>query len=130
MPLLSIANPKRHAVPRVPFLAIKEKVLGKSYGLSVVFVDSKTMKRLNKTYRGINAATDILSFSLSKKTGELYFAMHEVRGKARRFGKKAGEYLPYLFIHGALHLKGFDHGRTMDSLERAYCRAFSIPPLG
>jgi len=130
MPRFSIANPKRHSIPRVPFLAIKEKVLGKPYELSVVFVDSKTIRRLNTTYRKIDSATDILSFSLSKKSGELYVAMSEVRKKARLFGKKTDEYLPYLFIHGLLHLKGFDHGRTMDSLERTYCRTFDVPPVG
>ena len=38
-------------LPRVPFLAIKEKVLGKSYDLSISFVDEKAAQDLNKTYR-------------------------------------------------------------------------------
>lgn len=130
MPAFSLANPQRHSIPRVPFRAIKQKVLGAPYELSVVFVDSRNIKRLNTKYRGIDSPTDVLSFAFSKKTGELYFSLHEVRRKARMRGMKTDDYLPFLFIHGLLHLKGLDHGRTMDKLERAYCRAFSIPFFG
>lgn len=106
---------------------MKERVLGKRYALSVVFVSRKRMQALNRRYRKKNTPTDILSFSLSKTSGELYLSMEEVKKRAPRFGMNAREYLGYLFIHGSLHLVGLDHGRTMGVLERKYCRAFRFP---
>src|SRR3989344_1141172 len=122
-----VFNPSRHSIPRVLFSKIAQAVLGRAYSLSIIFIDSKTSRRLNKTYRGSDRPTDILSFSLNQNVGEMYLATAEVRKKARLFGVPYASYLPYLVIHGMLHLKGLAHGRTMESLERRQCRALSIP---
>ncbi len=106
---------------------MKELVLGKEYALGVVFIPPRMMKDLNFRYRNKNEATDILSFPLSKKTGELYLCMAMVKKKAPQFNMTVREYLGYLFIHGLLHLEGHDHGRTMEKLERKYCRASKFP---
>ena len=126
---VTVFNPHGHSIPRVPFSRIAKTILGTGYVLSVIFVDTKTSARLNKRYRTINRPTDILSFALDATTGELYISMNETRKKARAFGRSGATYLPYLFIHGCLHLKGLSHGRRMDLLEHKYCKAFSIPPL-
>ncbi|MBV9349385.1 MAG: rRNA maturation RNase YbeY [Patescibacteria group bacterium] len=110
----------------IPFPRIKEKVLGKKYELSVSFVPSGTIRVLNRKYRQKDAATDILSFGLSKNFGELYICMPEAEKKSRLFGMSLTGYLGYLFIHGLLHLEGMDHGRTMSRLERKFCRALGI----
>ena len=120
----TLTNTTRHRVPRVPFLRMKEKVLGKKYELSVVFISPKKIQELNRRYRKINKSTDILSFSLSKHSGELYLSMPDVRKKSKVFGMDLRNYLGFLFIHGCLHLEGRDHGRTMELLERKYSRAF------
>ena len=120
----AIAYTTRHRVPRVPFLRMKEKVLGKKYELSVAFVSSKKMHAFNKKYRTKDAPTDILSFALSKDSGELYLSMPEVAKKAKLFRMTTRNYLGYLFIHGLLHLEGRDHGRTMEVLESKFARAF------
>jgi probable rRNA maturation factor len=123
----SITKTTSHAIPRVPFQKIKEKVLGKRYELSIVFVSPLKMRTLNKRYRKKDASTDILSFGLSENSGELYLSMPDVAKKSKLFGMNLHEYLGYLFIHGCLHLEGMDHGRTMELLERKYCRAFRLP---
>lgn len=120
----AIARPARHALPRVPFLRIKDKVLGKRYDLSVAFVSPAAIRILNRRYRKKNASTDILSFALSKSSGELYLSLSDVRKKAKLFGMTEQNYLGYLFIHGLLHLEGYDHGRTMEVLERKFASAF------
>ena len=125
--MIAIAYTTRHRIPRVPFLRIQEKVLGKKYDLSVVFVSPKKIQALNKKYRKKNTPTDILSFALSKNSGELYLCMPEVVKKSKLFGMSVPHYLGYLFIHGCVHLEGMDHGRTMDTLERKFCRAFGLP---
>lgn len=105
---------------------IAHAILGATYSLSVIFIDSKTSRRLNKTYRGFNRPTDILSFPLDTHVGEVYLATAEVRKKARLFHTTYDSYLPYLFIHGLVHLKGLSHGRTMKRTERGYCRSLAV----
>ncbi len=128
-PSIEIAYATRHRVPEVPFLKIKEKVLGKKYELSIAFISPKKIQELNRRYRRKNTSTDILSFALSKSSGELYLSMPDVLKKAKLFGMSAEDYLGCLFIHGLLHLEGMDHGRTMSKLERKFGRAFGLPSL-
>ncbi|MES2134996.1 MAG: rRNA maturation RNase YbeY [Patescibacteria group bacterium] len=122
-----IANTARHSTPRVPFLKMKEKVLGKTYELSLVFIPPQKMQALNRQYRRKDSATDILAFPLSKKTGELYICMSMVKKKAPEFGMNSHNYLSFLFIHGMLHLQGHDHGKKMETLEKKFCKTLKIP---
>lgn len=85
------------------------------------------MKKLNSKYRKKNTSTDILAFPLSKREGDLYLSLPDVAKKAPAFGMNAPEYLKYLFIHGLVHLKGFDHGKKMDALEKKYSKALRFP---
>ena len=89
------------------------------------------MRELNKTYRRVDSATDILSFPLSKTSGEIVLCMPEVQTHARAWGVTTAAYLPYLVIHGLLHLRGLDHGAIMDKEEKKYCHLLgvSIPSL-
>ncbi|OGG43468.1 rRNA maturation RNase YbeY [Candidatus Kaiserbacteria bacterium RIFCSPHIGHO2_01_FULL_48_10] len=125
MALLIIKKPR--TVSRALFSRIHKKVLGEKYALGIIFVSPKKMQTLNSKYRKKNKPTDILSFALNKKSGELYLSLSQVKAHAAMFGMKLHEYLPYLVIHGMLHLKGLTHGRTMDRLETRYCRALRIP---
>ena len=122
----SVANTTRHPIPRMPFSKMKEKVLGKAYNLSVVFIQPKKMRELNATYRKKDTATDILAFPLSKETGEIYLCMQQVKRKAPLFEMSARAYLPYLFIHGLVHLKGYEHGKKMDAVEKKICKELRI----
>jgi probable rRNA maturation factor len=121
-----LANTARHPIPRVPFSKIKEKVLGKGYELSLVFVPPKKIRALNFRYRKKDKATDILAFPLSKKNGEIYICMREVKRKAPEFGMKIAEYLPFLFVHGMLHLQGYDHSDKMEKLEKKFGKMLKI----
>jgi probable rRNA maturation factor len=114
-------------VPRVLFSKIKDAVLGTKYELSLAFISSRKMRELNRAYRKKDAATDILSFPLSKESGEIFLCMSEVKKKAVLFCMTEREYLGYVFIHGLIHLEGFDHGRTMTRLERKFSKAFGFP---
>ena len=100
--------------------------MGKRYSLSVVVITPARMKRLNRTYRRKDASTDILSFPLSKNEGEIYFSMPDVRKKAKAFAMKEADYFSYLYIHGLVHLKGLDHGKKMDALEKKHCKRFGF----
>ncbi|PIR85276.1 rRNA maturation RNase YbeY [Candidatus Kaiserbacteria bacterium CG10_big_fil_rev_8_21_14_0_10_45_20] len=126
-PTFSIRNGTQQKIPAVPFLRIKEKVLGKKYDLSLVFIDETRMRTLNTRYRNKKTSTDILSFPLDTLSGEMFISMNDVQKKAKKFSLSTKQYLGFLFIHGLLHLKGLDHGRTMERQENSWCRTFSIP---
>lgn len=112
------------AAPRAAFRAIKEKVLGKSYRLSLAFVTPGVIKKWNKIYRGKNYPTDILSFPLSKKEGEIYISPAIAKKESKKFGESENNFILLLFIHGLVHLKGHDHGATMERIERITKRKF------
>lgn len=106
---------------------IKERILGTRYTLSVSFVGKMRMARLNATYRKKNSATDILAFPLSATSGEILLHAPAIEKKSRSFKLTPQQYLEYVFIHGCLHLKGMDHGRTMEKSEDAWCQRLNVP---
>ncbi len=125
--MFSITNADRHSLLGVPFSQMKNGIVGTRYDLSVVIVSPQKMRALNRKYRKKDASTDILAFPLSETGGEIFLSMNDVKRRAPDFGMTPRDYLAYLFIHGLIHLEGFDHGRTMEKLERKYCQAFGFP---
>ncbi len=111
---------KKGVIPNLPYLSIKEKILGKSYDLTIVFCTPKESKERNGTYRDKDYPTNILSFPLSKDEGEIYISLSIVRRDAKKHDMSYQKFLHLLVIHGILHLKGFDHGSTMEKLEDKY----------
>ncbi len=116
---------KNGTLPRVPFLAIKEKVLGKNYELSISFVDEKTARKINKEHRNKTYVPNTLSFSLSKNSGEIVMCLPAIRKEYKNFEKVEKKYLCFLIIHSMLHLKGYQHGSTMESKEQYYLAHFT-----
>ena len=129
MDTYSVTNATRSSLPRGDFSYIKDHILGKRYTLSVVYVSRARMQKLNRTYRKKNEPTDILSFPLSKTSGEIILHLESVKKKSKTFGLSFRAYLTFLFIHGCLHLKGHEHGRTMEKLEDRWCSVLNTPPL-
>ena len=121
-----IFNKTKGKLPSLPFEAMKEKVLGAKYELSLVFTDSRQMKKLNTIYRNLEVPTDILSFPLSKTTGEIYICPSESRKMMKDFGRTYDNFIAFLFIHGLVHLKGHDHGDKMEKVEVKFRKKFNI----
>ena len=115
---------KKGTIPDVPFLSIKEKILGKKYNVTIIFCSPEESKNLNGTYREKDYSTNILSFPLSSDEGEIYISLLTVRRDAKKFDMSYKKFLHLLVIHGVLHLKGFDHGSTMEGLEDTYLKQF------
>ncbi|MDE2031208.1 MAG: rRNA maturation RNase YbeY [Patescibacteria group bacterium] len=122
--LCTVINKTKGKPPRLPFVSIKEKILGPKYDLSISFLSSTAQKKINNEYRNINKTTNVLSFSLSKNSGEITFDLMKVKSDAPVFGMTYPKFLKYLFIHGLLHLKGFEHSSTMEKEERKYLKMF------
>lgn len=115
---------KNGPIPLVPFLHIKEKIIGKNYNLTVTFCTPEESRLRNKAYRDKDYPTNILSFPLSDTEGEIYISLSTARRDAKKFEMSYQKFLHLLFIHGVLHLKGHDHGSTMEGLEDSYLETF------
>lgn len=108
------------------FTSMKNKVLGKNFDLSLAFIGTKRMRRLNREHRKKDYATDILSFNIDKNIGEIVINPDKARQKAPLFERTYDNYLKFIFIHGLLHLKGLDHSSRMESEEEKIRKAFKV----
>lgn len=86
--------------------------------ISIAFVSSGEIKRLNRIYRNRNKPTDVLSFGFSpasgdekrfKNTGELIISRFEAKINAKKKGIAVSDEVRLLIVHGVLHLAGYDH---------------------
>jgi probable rRNA maturation factor len=121
----SVTRMTKGKLPRLPFSRIKEVILGKHYELSIVFATPAVSQKLNREFRGKDHPTNILSFPLSKTSGELVISLSTVRRDAPKFEKTYPKFLCFLLIHGMLHLKGFEHGSTMERQEERFSKTFN-----
>jgi probable rRNA maturation factor len=125
MQTFSIASTvKSH--PTWPYETIKNAVLGKSYVLSLSFVGEARAQAFNMQYRNKDYIPNVLSFPLDDKNGEIIICPQVAKREAKKFNLTVEGYIAYLFIHGCVHLKGHDHGDTMDKLEQKFMRQFAI----
>jgi len=103
-----------------------------------VLTDDAAMRSLNRAWRGVNAATNVLSFPIrpiggeTALIGDIVLAYETVEAEARKEGKPLAHHLAHLAVHGFLHLLGYDHERAreaakMEGLEREILRRLAIP---
>ncbi len=125
----SVINKTKGKLPSLPFVEMKNKILGSSYELSISFVTKKESQILNNSYRNKDYPTNILSFELTKKSGELIIQSSIVKRDAKNFDMDYKNFLGFLLIHGMLHLKGMQHGSTMERQEVRFKKIFGITEL-
>lgn len=112
--------------PKWPYEKMKDAVLGKKYELSLTFVGPARAKQLNIEYRSKDYTPNVLSFPLDAMHGEIIICPQVAKTQAKDFDLSVHGYIAYLFIHGLVHLKGHDHGDTMEKLEQKYMRQFNV----
>lgn len=112
--------------PTLPYQKMKDDILGREYRLSLVFVGATRARALNENYRGKTYVPNVLSFPLDTETGEIYICPQVAKREAKKFSLSVPGYIGYLFIHGLYHLKGHDHGDTMDALEAKAVKKYGI----
>ncbi|HEY4490019.1 MAG TPA: rRNA maturation RNase YbeY [Candidatus Paceibacterota bacterium] len=121
-----VKNLTKGRVPSLPFVEIKNAVLGKKYELSLVFSDDALLKRLNRIYRGKNKTTNVLSFSLSKTSGEIFLNLSLIKKEFMIHDSSFKLHVLRLFIHALLHLKGMSHGSRMERAEIKFLKKFNF----
>ena len=121
----TVTNKTKNKLPNLPFVSIKNAILGEKYEFGVGFISSQVQRKINFKYRGIDKTTNILSFPLSKTSGEITFDLIKVKRDAPLFNMNYSQFLKYLFIHGLLHLKGYEHSSTMEKQEKKFLKIFS-----
>lgn len=83
--------------------------------VSLYFTDDEVIKELNKTYRGKDKATDVLSFIFDEPAGpyrllgEIVISVDTARKQAKEIGHSLEEEIKRLVVHGFVHLLGYDH---------------------
>lgn len=97
--------------------------------LSVTFVNNDFIHKMNREYRGVDRPTDVISFafldgeenrdSLLKKKGpvslgDIYISIDKAKEQADEYGHPLKRELSFLFVHGLLHLLGYDHMNEED----------------
>ena len=91
--------------------------------ITVVLAGDDDLRALNRRWRGIDRATDVISFAYDEHepdadtrpvNGDLVLSMERMREQAKRYHVSEGAELARLVIHGALHLCGHDHQKDED----------------
>ena len=92
--------------------------------LSVTFVDDEFIHKMNRDYRHVDRPTDVISFAfldgdenrekeLKNKgpvsLGDIYISIDRAKAQAEEYGHPLKRELSFLFVHGLLHLLGYDH---------------------
>lgn len=97
-------------------LTLLEKILQDQGDNDVEFIltDAKSIQQINKEFRGKDSTTDVLSFPLDTQIphsplGSILINMDLAAQKAQELGHTLEDEIALLFIHGLLHILGYDH---------------------
>tara|TARA_B100000035_G_scaffold68736_1_gene56176 strand:+ start:738 stop:1211 length:474 start_codon:yes stop_codon:yes gene_type:complete len=104
---------------------LKEMDFKKEYYLSVLLTNDNGIKKINKKYRKVNKATNVLSFPqnderlITKKRfkiilGDIVISLEKIIKESKLQNKKPSDHLTHMVIHSLLHLLGFNHEKLKD----------------
>lgn len=113
--------------------AARQLSLEDSTEMSVTMMTNPAIRKLNQQYRGVDRATDVLSFAaeesgdetpiimdpelaaeLPENLGDLFVSIDKVEEQAKFLGHSVDRELGFLVVHGFLHLNGYDHEKPAD----------------
>ena len=111
--------------------ALKEEDVNIPYQISLLFVDNDEIREINRDTRGIDNATDVLSFPMFEKNeienilmkkelkvedvlGDIVISLERVYEQAKEYNHSFERELAYMLVHGFYHLMGYDHIEEKD----------------
>jgi probable rRNA maturation factor len=103
--------------------------------VSVHLADDRLLHELNRTYRGIDRPTDVLSFALGEPPaglpiGDVVISLERARAQALAYGHGVLRELCYLAVHGTLHLLGYDDADAQGEAAMAARAEAALAGLG
>jgi len=152
-------TPTRRAAPRIDVLvesqrwkktpdikAVVRRAIGAAAArlstppaeVAIVLTDDSAIHLLNRTWRRVDAPTNVLSFPSQSATGaprllgDIVIAYEKIAAEAKTEHKPFAHHVAHLAVHGFLHLLGYDHERkqdatTMERLERDILQGLGVP---
>lgn len=91
-------------------MTVARKILGGELkDISLVLVGDEKIREINKEYRQKNKVTDVLSF---EELNEIFISLPQAKRQAKRLRHSLNCELTRLFVHGIVHLAGFEHERS------------------
>ena len=111
---------RRRTVERFALRLQAEVAKGQPF--SCLISGDAELRRLNREFRGLDYATDVLSFPASAPAmhlGDLAISLARARTQAREFGHTVEQEVEILMLHGVLHLLGYDHEADRGQMARA-----------
>jgi len=98
--------------------------IGKSESsATIAFVSDKKIRELNRQFRGVDKATDVLSFpSDGPDLGDIAVSVDTAAAQAKENELKLDEEIAQLILHGLLHLSGYDHETDNGEMNRLELR--------
>ena len=109
----------------------EEKLENSKLYITVTLTNPENIRKINKEYRNIDRATDVLSFPMFEKDeleekikknnfnhidvlGDLIISIEKVEEQAKEYGHSFERELSYMLVHGFYHLMGYDHIKDED----------------
>lgn len=108
-----------NTVEKVLYSAIEKENLN-NVVFNLIIVDNNYIHELNKTYRGIDRPTDVITFALEDEDtvivpdderilGDIYISIDKAKEQKDQYGHSLLRELSFLAVHGFYHLLGYDH---------------------
>jgi len=102
--------------------------------IELILTTNKDITTINKNYRGVDKATDVLSFPLENidfmPLGSIVISIDKAREISEKLNHSLDEEIALLYIHGLLHLLGYDHeidNGEMRDKEKEIIEYFNLP---
>ena len=105
----------KRLVKRIVNLVLDYERINNRCEVSVILTDNKEIRKLNKEFRNIDKATDVLSFPMEENVlGDIVISLDKTKKQADLYGHSFERELTFLCIHGLLHLLGYEHEISID----------------
>ena len=129
---VAVADPAwRRAVPDAEAIVRRAAALLPGE-VCVILTSDRAVRRLNAAHRGRNKPTNVLTYDppMPGMPGEIFLARETVLREARAAGRRPGDHLAHLVVHGRLHLAGHDHERAGDARRMEMAEARLLHRIG
>ena len=147
-----LTSHQRQLAEKLLAFAAEQLQLKDNDEMSLTFVKNPEIKEINAKYRGVDRATDVISFAINdddekivmddemaamipKDLGDLFISIDKVKEQALFLGHSEDRELGFLVVHGFLHLNGYDHEEPADeekmfSLQEKILDAYGLKVFG